>query len=121
MDLKHERNGNGKNSCFVEQTVQVIGGRWKLLILKNLFSNTLRFSELQRAIPAVSQRMLTQQLRELEADGIISRKVYPQVPPKVEYSQTELGESLGPILEAMNAWGEDFVAGKKANPEQESA
>ncbi len=110
-----------ENSCFVDQTLQVIGGRWKLLILKNLYSKTLRFSELQRAIPDVSQRMLTQQLRELEADGIVSRKVYPQVPPKVEYAQTELGKSLGPILEAMHAWGDSFIKGKLAEKQQESA
>ena len=104
---------HSKISCHVKKTVQVIGGRWKLVILKELFTKTHRFSELQRAIPGVSQRMLTQQLRELEADGIIHREVYPQVPPKVEYSITELGTSLSPILSAMHEWGAMFIARRK--------
>jgi len=108
-------------SCQVETTVKVIGGRWKLLILKELFVRTLRFSELQRAIPLVSQRMLTQQLRELEADGIVNRKVYPQVPPKVEYSITELGTSLSPILGAMHEWGAMFIATRGEEAAQDSA
>ena len=110
-----------ENTNFVDETLKVIGGRWKLLILKNLYDKTLRFSELQRAIPGVSQRMLTQQLRELEADGIIHRQVYPQVPPKVEYSMSELGKSLSPVLEALHAWGGNFLDQKKKEPKSESA
>lgn len=97
--------------CPVEATLEVIGGKWKGIILFHLLSKTMRFSELQRAAGTVTQRMLTKQLRELEADGLISRKVYPVVPPKVEYSMTEKGRSLEPILEAMRDWGGKQLAG----------
>ncbi|ABX42033.1 winged helix-turn-helix transcriptional regulator [Lachnoclostridium phytofermentans] len=93
-------------SCPIEHTVNLIGHKWKVLILRNLFNNgTQRFSELTKGINGISQKMLTQQLRQLETDGIIYRKVYPEVPPKVEYSLTVLGESLKPILDKMNIWG----------------
>ncbi|MEK8089574.1 winged helix-turn-helix transcriptional regulator [Thermithiobacillus plumbiphilus] len=91
--------------CAVEVTLRVIGGRWKVLILRELFTGTKRFSELQRGIIGVTQKMLTQQLREMESDSIVHRKVYPEVPPKVEYSLTPLGESLWPILMTMHDWG----------------
>ncbi|HZO87401.1 MAG TPA: helix-turn-helix domain-containing protein [Chthonomonadaceae bacterium] len=91
--------------CPAETTLQVIGGRWKIPILWHLFGGEKRFSELRRALGCVTQKMLTEQLREMERDGIISRKVYPQVPPKVEYSLTPLGESLKPIVDAMCQWG----------------
>lgn len=91
--------------CGVEVTLKVIGGRWKLLILRELFQGTKRFSELQRGIQGITQKMLTQQLREMESHGIVHRKVYPEVPPKVEYSLTALGLSLCPILSAMHEWG----------------
>ena len=90
--------------CPAETTIQLIGGRWKVPIVWHLFSGTLRFSELRRAMPGVTQKMLTQQLRELEADGVVSRKVYPEVPPKVEYSLTDRGRSLKPVVEAMCRW-----------------
>jgi DNA-binding HxlR family transcriptional regulator len=83
----------------------LIGGRWKIVILWYLFQDVRRFSELQRALTGVSQKVLTQQLRELERDGIVARKVFPQAPPKVEYSVTPLGLSLKPIVEAMHQWG----------------
>jgi DNA-binding HxlR family transcriptional regulator len=86
-------------------TLAVIGGRWKVLILYHLFDGVKRFSELQRALPGVTQKMLTQQLRELEGDGIVSRTVYPQVPPKVEYAMTPLGKTLQPVVKAMCRWG----------------
>jgi DNA-binding HxlR family transcriptional regulator len=86
-------------------TLAVIGGRWKVLILYHLFGGVKRFSELQRALPGVTQKMLTQQLRELEGDGIVSRTVYPQVPPKVEYAMTPLGKTLQPVVKAMCRWG----------------
>ncbi len=93
-------------SCPVEVTLAVIDGRWKVLLLQELFGGVRRFGELHRALRGVSHRTLTQQLRELEKHRIIRRKVYRQVPPKVEYSLTPLGESLEPVLMAMHAWGE---------------
>jgi|SRR5579884_949709 DNA-binding HxlR family transcriptional regulator len=92
-------------NCPVEATLDVIGGKWKVLILYYLKENIRRFGELKRSIPGITQKMLTQQLRELEADGLINRKVYAQVPPKVEYTLTEYGESLEPILKLMCDWG----------------
>jgi DNA-binding HxlR family transcriptional regulator len=91
--------------CPAETTLEVIGGRWKVPILWFLFQGTRRFSELRRSLEGVTQKMLTQQLRELESDGIVNRKVYPQVPPKVEYSLTGEGQSLKPVVEAMCKWG----------------
>ena len=96
---------NKRPTCPVERTLEVIGGRWKVLILRELFVGVKRFGQLHRALHGITQKMLTQQLRELEADGILHREVYLQVPPKVEYSLTPLGESLKPILEAMHEWG----------------
>ncbi|MEM9536686.1 MAG: helix-turn-helix domain-containing protein [Cyanobacteria bacterium P01_A01_bin.3] len=97
-----------KASCPVEATLKAIGGRWKVLILRELFIETCRFNQLHRAIAGITQKMLTQQLRELESDGIIHREVYKQVPPKVEYSLTDKGQSLEPVLDAMHAWGKQF-------------
>ena len=91
--------------CPMELALSMIGGKWKTLILWHLNGGTRRFGELQRLTPGVTSKMLIQQLRELEADGLITRKVYPQVPPKVEYSLTDLGRSLKPVLEAMCEWG----------------
>lgn len=98
-----------KSTCPVETTLKVIGGRWKVLILRELFSGVKRFGELHRSIHGITQKMLTQQLREMEQDGLVHRHVYPQIPPKVEYSLMQKGESLKPILESMNAWGEQFL------------
>jgi DNA-binding HxlR family transcriptional regulator len=92
--------------CPVTTTLSVIGGKWKPIILYTLYKETRRFSQIKKLIPTISQKMLTQQLRELEADDIIHRKVYPVVPPKVEYSLTDHGRTLMPILDAMVAWGE---------------
>ena len=97
----------------VEATMEIIGGKWKTIILCHLRDQTLRTSELKRAIPQITQKMLTQQLRELEDDGIVHRKVYQQVPPKVEYSLTERGESLNPILHQLCLWGETNIAERK--------
>jgi DNA-binding HxlR family transcriptional regulator len=94
------------SQCPAETTIRCIGGRWKVPIVWHLFKGTMRFSELRRAIPGVTQKMLTQQLRELEEHGIVTRKVYPEVPPKVEYSLTERGASLKPVVRAMCVWGE---------------
>ena len=93
-------------ACPAETALRVLDGRWKLLILRDLFSGTKRFSELHRLLAGVSHRTLTQQLRELEAFGLLSRKVYPQVPPKVEYSLTPLGQTLKPVVDAMHTWAE---------------
>ncbi|MDJ0725552.1 MAG: helix-turn-helix domain-containing protein [Prochloraceae cyanobacterium] len=98
-------------TCAVEITIKVIGGRWKVLILRELFIGIKRFGQLQRALTGITQKMLTQQLRELEADGIVHRKVYAQVPPKVEYSLTEKGQTLKPVLDAMHQWGLKHLSG----------
>ncbi|MGD1699619.1 winged helix-turn-helix transcriptional regulator [Dapis sp. BLCC M229] len=94
-----------KENCAAEITLKVIGGRWKLLIIKELFDGVKRFNELHRSLKGVTQKMLTQQLREMEADGIVHREVYLQVPPKVEYSLTSLGKSLQPMINQMHEWG----------------
>jgi DNA-binding HxlR family transcriptional regulator len=102
--------------CPVETTLAIIGGLWKVLIFRELLGGTKRFNELHRALTGVTHRTLTQQLRNLEAHRVIRRKVYRQVPPKVEYSLTPLGESLKPVLDAMHQWGEQYphpVPGKK--------
>lgn len=97
----------------IEATLDVIGGKWKPLILYHLMDGTLRFSQLMdRMQPKITQRMLTKELRELEASGLLDRKVYPQVPPKVEYSLTEKGRSLIPILDHLCAWGSEHMAGE---------
>ncbi|MFD1259732.1 winged helix-turn-helix transcriptional regulator [Entomomonas asaccharolytica] len=93
-------------------TINLIGGKYKSLILWKLTNGLLRFSELRREIPCATPKMLTQQLRELETDGLINRKVYPVVPPKVEYSLTTLGKSLKPVLDTMYIWGTDYLSNK---------
>lgn len=92
-------------ACPVATTVQLIGNKWKLLILQNLLVGTKRFNELRKIIPGISQKVLTENLRSMEADGIITRTVYPEVPPRVEYSLSELGDSIRPIISAMEVWG----------------
>lgn len=100
----------GRLTCAVEATLEVIGGRWKVLILRELMQGVQRFNQLHRGLHGITQKMLTQQLRELEADGIIHREVYLQVPPKVEYSLTETGQTLKPVLEAMHNWGAAYIS-----------
>ncbi len=97
-------------ACPVETTLTIIGDKWKVLILRDLFNGTKRFSELKKSLHNVTQKMLTQQLRELERDGIVHREVYPVVPPKVEYSLTELGKTLKPVIASMYEWGEYLKA-----------
>lgn len=100
---------NDKYNCPVQATLDLIGGKYKVLILWHLVDNVLRFSELQKLIPDATPKMLTQQLRELEKDNLISRTVYPVVPPKVEYQLTDFGNSMIPVLEIMYNWGETYL------------
>ncbi len=97
------------NNCPVEAALDIIGGKWKPVILLNLTEGTKRFNELRRLMPNITQRMLTLQLRELEADGLVHREIYPQVPPKVEYSLTARGETLLPVLTTLQEWGTAYA------------
>ena len=94
--------------CPVATTVQIIGSKWKLLILRNLMQRPWRFNELRKDLEGISQKVLTDSLRSLEADGIVVRTVYPEVPPRVEYALSELGETIRPILDAMAVWGANY-------------
>ena len=112
---------NSPEYCKVEDALGILVGKWKPIILLHLLQNgTKRFSELKRSIPGITQKMLTNQLRELEEEDIIQRVVYPQVPPKVEYSMTEYGRSLEPILEAMHEWGNKHMQHKLKKQQQGS-
>lgn len=95
-------------ACPVETTLTLIGDKWKVLILRDLLTGTKRFGELKKSVGNVSQKVQTSQLRDMEESGLVNRKVYAEVPPRVEYSLTELGKSLNPILDAMKCWGEDY-------------
>ena len=99
-------------ACPVATTVQMIGSKWKLLIMRNLLARPWRFNELKKDLEGISQKVLTDSLRSMEADGIITRTVYPEVPPRVEYALSELGESMRPIMDAMDIWGTEY---KKRN------
>ena len=101
--------------CPVATTVQLIGNKWKLLIIRNLLMRPWRFNEMQRSLEGISQKVLTDSLRSLEADGIITRTVYPEVPPRVEYALSDLGESMRPILDSMQVWGENYKVKMKYN------
>lgn len=94
--------------CPVATTVSMIGSKWKLLIMRNLLSRPWRFNELKKDLDGISQKVLTDSLRSMEEDGIITRTVYPEVPPRVEYALSELGESMRPILDAMQKWGAEY-------------
>lgn len=106
--------------CSVEAAISLIDGKWKCVVLFHLTGKTMRFNEIRRQMPEVTQRVLTRQLRELEEDGLIHREVYAQVPPKVEYSMTELGKSLTPILRALKTWGDKNI-GRFGKPSYEDA
>lgn len=97
--------------CPVQTTVQLIGSKWKLLIMRNLLVRPWRFNELHKSLEGISQKVLTDSLRSMEEDGIITRTVYPEVPPRVEYALSELGESMQPIIKALEAWGAAYKAG----------
>ncbi len=99
--------------CPVATTVQVIGNKWKLLIIRNLMARPWRFNELQKSLEGISQKVLTDSLRSMEQDGIITRTVYPEVPPRVEYALSDLGESMRPILDSMKVWGENYKSMQK--------
>lgn len=94
--------------CPVEATLSIIGDKWKILILRDLIEGTKRFGELKKSIGSISQKVLTQQLRDMEEDGLINRKAYAEIPPRVEYSLTETGNSLKPILDSMFLWGQQY-------------
>lgn len=98
-------------ACPVETTLTLIGDKWKVLILRDLLSGTKRFGELKKSVGSVSQKVLTAQLRAMEESGLVNRQVYAEVPPRVEYSLTELGQSLKPILDSMQNWGEEYKRG----------
>ena len=95
-------------ACPVATTVALIGSKWKLLIMRNLLARPWRFNELKKDLEGISQKVLTDSLRSMEADGIITRTVYPEVPPRVEYALSDLGESMRPIIKAMEIWGTDY-------------
>lgn len=97
-------------ACPVETTLTLIGSKWKVLILRDLIDGKKRFGELKRSVGKVTQKVLTAQLREMETDGLITRTVYAEVPPRVEYELTELGKSLRPILDSLQAWGAEYKA-----------
>lgn len=94
--------------CPVATTVQLVGSKWKLLIMRNLFQRPWRFNELKKSLDGISQKVLTDSLRSMENDGLITRTVYPEVPPCVEYALSEVGESMRPIIKAMEEWGIDY-------------
>ncbi|MGD1938666.1 MAG: winged helix-turn-helix transcriptional regulator [Cyanophyceae cyanobacterium] len=108
------RKYSWKTGCDVEATLSVIGGRWKPILVCHLLGGKKRFGELRKLTPNATERMITQQLRELEADGVVARHVYAEVPPRVEYELTEFGRSLEPVLLSMQAWGRAFKARRSA-------
>ena len=116
VSRRSRRRKAGRTGCAVEATLSVMGGVWKPVLVFHLLNGKLRFNALCRIIPAATPRMITLQLRELEADGIIKRTVFPEIPPKVEYELTELGQSLAPVLLSMRDWGERLQASEAADP-----
>ena len=100
-------------ACPVETTLLLIGDKWKVIILRELLKRTQRFGELRQAIPGISPKMLTQQLRSMERDGLLQRTAYAEVPPRVEYSLTPTGRSLDTVLNALTEWGEAYQAGRR--------
>lgn len=111
MDIMRKQRHEDYGECPIEGAMDIIGGKWKGSILYRLSGGTKRFGELQRLLKKITQRTLTQQLRDLERDGMVSRRVYAEVPPRVEYSLTERGRSLEPVLSLLLSWGEEHVLG----------
>jgi DNA-binding HxlR family transcriptional regulator len=116
MDFQGENMTGEKVGCPVEITLRLLGNKWKVLILRELFTGTKRFGELSRGISGISQKMLTQQIRQMESDNLVERKVYAEVPPRVEYSLTETGRSLKPILDEMHRWGQQYQSMRSLDP-----
>ena len=108
--MTDSKTGKALPACQVETTLMPIGDKWKVLILRDLMPGTKRFGELKKSIGSVSQKVLTAQLRDMEERGLLTRKVYAEVPPRVEYTLTDLGYSLKPVLDAMKNWGEEYKA-----------
>lgn len=106
--MPSQKDAQSLPACPVETTLSLIGDKWKVLILRDLMPGTKRFGELKKSIGQVSQKVLTAQLRSMEENGLVKREVYPEVPPRVEYSLTSLGESLKPVLDALETWGSDY-------------
>lgn len=105
-------------ACPVATIVQLIGNKWKLLIIRNLLAGTQRFNEMRRTIPGISQKVLTDNLRSLEEDGLITREIFAEVPPRVEYALSELGWTLKPVFDSMQAWGESYQEIVRNNAEK---
>ena len=108
--MTDSKTGKALPACPVETTLMLIGDKWKVLILRDLMPGTKRFGELKKSIGSVSQKVLTAQLRDMEERGLLTRKVYAEVPPRVEFTLTDLGYSLKPVLDAMKNWGEEYKA-----------
>lgn len=108
--MTDSKTGKALPACPVETTLMLIGDKWKVLILRDLMPGTKRFGELKKSVGSVSQKVLTAQLRDMEERGLLTRKVYAEVPPRVEYTLTDLGYSLKPVLDAMKNWGEEYKA-----------
>ena len=111
--MQAEKSKTELPACPVETTLTLIGDKWKVLILRDLLPGTKRFGELKKSLGSVSQKVLTAQLRDMETSGLVHREVYAEVPPRVEYSLTPLGQSLKPILDSMWTWGEEYKASLK--------
>jgi DNA-binding HxlR family transcriptional regulator len=120
--MKRSKNSPCQGGCPIEVSLEVIGGMWKTLIIRELMNGTRRYSEIHRALTPITHKMLAQQLRDLENDGVLLRKVYPQVPPKVEYSLSTLGKELIPLMGAMKTWGERVLRHRESKePQPEKA
>lgn len=116
MNMPHAKSYDCAPGCPVEATLDLIDGKWKAVILYHLLGDTIRFNELGRRLSKISQRMLTRQLRELEAAGLIHREIYPEVPPRVEYSLTALGRSLEPVVRSLWSWGNAYLEVQRTVP-----
>lgn len=121
MDMSEAKKKDQLPACPVETTLTLIGDKWKVLILRDLMPGTKRFGELRKSVGDVSQKVLAAQLRDMEKSGLVHREVYAEVPPRVEYTLTELGYSLKPILDAMWTWGEAYKSSRGAAPAQPPA